>query len=77
MTASFVVLSNYLFNEKSKFCVIPKSLKRIANTADKNNDKKISAAEEKDAIDVLRRAKKQKENDVQGNFTSFMDAYKL
>ena len=77
MTASFVVLSNYLFNEKSKFCVIQKSLKRIANTADKNNDKKISAAEEKDAIDVLRRAKKQKENDVQGNFTSFMDAYKL
>jgi len=77
MTASFVVLSNYLFNEKSKFCVIPRSLERIAKVVDKNNDKRISAAEEKDAINVLRKAKKQKENDVQGNFASFMDAYKL
>jgi len=77
MTASFVVLSNYLFNEKSKFCVIPRRLKRIAKVADKNNDKRISKAEEEQAMDTLRKAKEQRNNDVQGDFTSFMDAYKL
>ena len=45
--------------------------------ADKNNDKRISKAEEEHAMNTLRKAKEQRNNDVQGDFTSFMDAYKL
>jgi hypothetical protein len=77
MTASFVVLSNYLFNEKSRFCLIPHRLNSIARVADKNNDKKISKAEEKAALDTLRKADDQRKKGVQSNFTSYMDANKL
>lgn len=77
MTASFVVLSNYLFNEKSKFCLIPRRLQSIARIADKNNDKRISEAEEKAALDTLRKAEEQRKKGVQGDFVSYMDAHKL
>jgi len=77
MTASFVVLSNYLFNEKSKFCLIPSRLQSIARITDKNNDKRISQAEEKAALDTLRKAEEQRKKEVQGNFTSYLGTYKL
>jgi hypothetical protein len=77
MTASFVVLSNYLFNEKSKFCLIPSRLESIARITDKNNDKRISQAEEKAALDTLRKAEEQKKKEIQGNFTSYLGTYKL
>ena len=77
MTASFVVLSNYLFNEKSKFCLIPSRLQSIARITDKNNDKRISQAEEKAALDTLRKAEEQKKKEIQGNFTSYLGTYKL
>ena len=77
MTASFVVLSNYLFNEKSKFCLIPNRLQNIARVTDKNNDKIISEAEEKAALDTLRKAEDQRKKKIQGDFTSYMGAYKL
>ena len=77
MTASFVVLSNYLFNEKSKFCLIPHRLQSIARITDKNNDKRISQAEEKAALDTLRKAEEQRKKEVQGNFTSYLGTYKL
>ena len=77
MTASFVVLSNYLFNEKSKFCLIPSRLQSIARITDKNNDKRISQAEEKAALDTLRKAEEQRKKEIQGNFTSYLGTYKL
>ena len=66
-----------LFNEKSRFCLIPHRLNSIARVADKNNDKKISKAEEKAALDTLRKADDQRKKGVQSNFTSYMDANKL
>ena len=77
MTASFVVLSSYLFNEKSKFCLIPNRLQSIARMTDKNNDKRISEAEEKAALDTLRKAEEQRKRGIQSDFSSYMDAYKL
>ena len=41
MTALFIILSDYLFNEKSRFCVLPARLQRIAEMVDKNNDNEI------------------------------------
>lgn len=60
MTASFIILSDYLFNENSKLCVLPERLKKIAEMVDENNDNIISPEEEKKAIEVLRKAQKNK-----------------
>ena len=55
LTASFVILSDYLFNENSKLCVIPQTL---ISKIDTNNDGKLSDDEINKAISALKRAKK-------------------
>lgn len=59
MTSSFVILSDYLFNEKSTLCVLPQ-MKKIAKVIDEDNDNNISPKEEQRALDILRKAKNQK-----------------
>jgi len=44
---------------------------------DKNNDKRVSEAEEKAALDTLRKAENQRKKGIQSDFSSYMDAYKL
>ena len=58
MTAAFIVLADHIFNEKSKFCIINKSLEKISKEMDINNDNKISEEEEKFVLDVIKNAKK-------------------
>lgn len=59
MTAAFIILSDYLFNEKSKLCIVPK-MKKIASEIDENKDNVISPDEEQKALEILRKAKAQK-----------------
>jgi len=75
MTAAFVVLSDFLFNENSNLCLIPEKLNTISYAIDKNHDNVISDAEEKNALDVLRKAQLQKIQHVQENFNSYLDSY--
>jgi len=75
MTAAFIILSNYLFNEKSKLCIIPAHFKKISAVIDANNDGIISPEEEKKALDTLRKAEKQKQKGVQSTFTSYMSTF--
>ena len=56
LTTIFVVLTQYLFNENSSFCVLPKTIQQLHSHLDTNNDNKISNQELKDAIEVLKRA---------------------
>lgn len=76
MTAAFIILSDYLFNENSSLCVIPSHLQNITHIIDKNKDNIISEKEEKDALDILRKAQVQKEKQRQGKFMSFLEANK-
>lgn len=73
MTAVFFVLTEFAFNEKSSLCVIPESFQRIAMEVERDGDNRISEEEERDAIEILRKAKKQKERQQQVVFTSFLD----
>lgn len=52
ITASFVIIVLNLFNEKSKYCVLPKSYREI----DTNNDGKISPEEIERAYNILKKA---------------------
>jgi hypothetical protein len=72
MTASFIILSDYIFNENSSFCVIPRYLRRISMEIDLNGDSVISKEEEEKALTILKRAKEQKNKSQQALFTSYL-----
>lgn len=75
MTAAFIVLSDYALNERSSFCILPESMKKIANAVDINNDGTISPAEEEKAMAILRRAEKQKNFQKQAEYVSYMNKF--
>ena len=74
LTASFTVLSNIILNENSKYCIIPHKFKKIKEAIDTSGDGNISPEEEKNAIEILEKAKKQRLKEVQGTFLSYMNA---
>jgi hypothetical protein len=69
LTASFVVLSEFLLNHKSRFCVLPDKYKTI--NVDSNGDGVISDSEINKAIETLEKAKRQKEKDRHLNLLNF------
>ena len=62
LTAAFVILADYLFNENSKFCLLPNRWKHLHDSLDINNDGIISDKELEEAINTLNKIKEQKNN---------------
>jgi hypothetical protein len=58
LTAVFVVLTQYLFNEESSFCILPNHIKALSKALDTNKDNKVSDDEIRKALEVLNKAKK-------------------
>lgn len=75
LTASFIILSDYLFNERSRFCIMPENMKRISNVIDINNDGIISPEEEEKALELLKKAEKQKNFQRQSEFLSYFHKF--
>ena len=75
MTAAFIILSDYALNERSRFCILPESMKRISEVVDRNNDGIISPEEEEKAMGLLRRAEKQKNFQKQSEYVSYMNKF--
>lgn len=61
LTSSFIVMTEYLFNEQSNYCVLPSYLKRFNDVLDKDGDTMISEKEINHAIKVLEKAKRVEE----------------
>jgi hypothetical protein len=57
LTAVFTVLSEYLLNEDSRFCIVPKQYRMIKTAIDTNNDGVITEQELQSALKVLEKAK--------------------
>lgn len=57
LTAAFVVLSDHLLNESSPLCMMPESMKELADRIDTNGDNVISPEEERKFMAMLRKAK--------------------
>lgn len=72
MTASFIILADYLFNENSKFCILPEKFKNLQYLIDSNNDGIITDEEIKKAEDILRKAKTQKNKINQLEMLSYL-----
>jgi len=67
LTAIFTVLSDYLFNEESRLCIVPHNYRILHKIADTNNDGKISEAEIASATAILEKYKKEQEIQIQKN----------
>ena len=61
LTAVFVVLSDHMFNEESKYCIVPQKMRILHTLVDTNNDGDISEEEVKTAEEILKKAKVDKE----------------
>ena len=56
ITAVFIILSNFVFNEKSKFCVLPEKYKKFVDVIDTDGDGKVSQEELEKAYEILKKA---------------------
>ena len=59
LTAIFVILSDHLFNEDSKFCIVPHENRILNKATDTNDDGVVSETELNNAIQILEKAKKE------------------
>ena len=72
LTAVFTVLSDHLFNEESPYCVVPEKYRLLNKVLDTNNDSIVSEEEINNAIVILEKARKDKEQKHQKHsFTLF------
>ena len=62
MTAVFIVLTQHIFNEESKYCILPKRWTEVHSAIDTNNDGELSEKEIDNAIKVLQKTKNQQQN---------------
>jgi len=61
LTVLFILLADYLFNENSRYCIIPEKYKELR---DATGDQPVTQKEVNDAIDTLKRARKLKDKDA-------------
>jgi hypothetical protein len=74
LTAVFTVLSDHLFNEESPYCVVPHKYRLLHKLMDTNNDGNVSEDEINNAVIILEKARKDKEQKKQKHsFTTFHD----
>jgi hypothetical protein len=74
LTLIFFIFTQYIFNEKSKFCVAPNFFKKITEEADFDNDGVISDYEIEKAIEIIQRVRKQnKKNPQMFNNDEYLD----
>lgn len=65
ITAVFVVLSDHLFNEESRFCIVPHKYRLLDKVVDANGDGFVSDEEIKKAEQILEKAKQEKKIKIQ------------
>lgn len=60
LTIGFIIMTEYLLNEQSQFCILPDHLKQFEEILDHDEDGEISEKEIQRAIEILEK-QKQKE----------------
>lgn len=70
LTGSFIIMTDYLLNEKSSYCIVPKSMRKLKSVIDVNDDLIITEEEVQNAIQILEKAKKKARKQDQMNFVN-------
>ena len=77
LTAVFTILSDHLFNEESPYCCVPEKYRILGTLIDTNKDNVISEDEINNAINVLDKARRDKQRLLQlETFTLYGDYIK-
>lgn len=61
LTAIFTILSEHLFNEESRLCIVPHDYRVLHKLIDTNDDGVVSEKEINEAVAVLEKAKREKQ----------------
>ena len=77
LTAVFTILSDYLFNEESKLCIVPHQYRVLDKLLDTNEDGVVSETELNNAILILEKAKKEKQRKHQKEVYANFDFEKI
>ena len=77
LTAVFVVLADFIFNEKSRYCLLPKKFIHSRRMNELVDNKILSEKEINDALEVLEKAKVQKFKQNQLNYLESYDLNKF
>jgi hypothetical protein len=73
LTAAFIILSQYVFNENSKYCLVTKRMQQINSLIDTDNDGIISPEEEQRALDTLKKAERNRDKNMQQKFSTYLN----
>lgn len=65
LTSSFIIMTQYLFNEHSSLCIIPDKYKQFNDVLDKNKDNQVSEQEVAEAVRVLEKARRRDQKRMQ------------
>lgn len=74
LTAVFIVLADFILNEKSRYCLLPKKFIRSRRMNELVDNKILSEKEINDALELLEKAKVQK---FKQNQLNYLDSYDL
>jgi hypothetical protein len=74
LTAVFVVLADFILNEKSRYCLLPKNFIKSRKLGEFTNNKIITEKEYNDAIELVEKYKTQKSKSSQ---LGYLDAYNM
>jgi hypothetical protein len=74
LTAVFIVLADFIMNEKSRYCLLPKKFIQSRRMNELVDNKVLSEKEINDALEVLEKAKVQK---FKQNQLNYLDSYDL
>lgn len=77
LTAIFTVLSELLFNEESKLCIVPQKYRLLNRIIDENNNGEIDEVELNNAINILEKAKRDQEQKNQKTALINFDVEKI
>lgn len=77
LTAAFIILSEYVFNEKSEYCLVPDKFKKISALIDTNNDSIVSPEEEAKALMVLKKAEKNRDENMHNKFSAYLNTMNM
>jgi hypothetical protein len=74
LTAVFIVLADFILNEKSRYCLLPKKFIKSRRMNELVDSKILSEKEINDALEVLEKAKVQK---FKQNQLNYLESYTL
>lgn len=79
ITAAFVVLADYLFNEESSYCIIPEHVihKQQLMKSRIEPDAFVTPEEERKALETLEKVKRHRELEAQVEFTNALQQHNL